>query len=448
MLDQARNQIAVRDLTGAFATLKTAEALDPTSNELQSVAKMAASAREQERRRTETEALRRQIEAALVHEDYATAVVKAEEGLRKFPQEQSLLKLKALAEAQKVRVEQKRFVREQFATATSLVDAGQLLQAMTVLDRALQQAPGNSELETLRATLRDRVLAQESGQKKLQATETTLAEGKRILQERGARSAREFLDAHAGPYAESPQVRELHEAVRVREALDVLDSRLAAEPNPARKVESAEAALRSSPDNHWIRQRLADLQQIRAQISTAVDRAEGFEATGRWADALREWQQLRRAYPQVPEFEAQSKRVANLREESKKSSGVLPEPAPPLPTVPTEPADEQSSDGMSATRILESATSQPDVAATRATPAAPNSSVTQPVKTFPPMQRAPRPVPAPERRWQLEKILSGPAKYAAIGIALFVLAVMSYRILRVGEKLSPCDLTLTLVERA
>src|SRR6266700_1989435 len=46
LLDQARNHIVARDLTGAFATLKAAEALDPSSNELQSVAKMALSARE------------------------------------------------------------------------------------------------------------------------------------------------------------------------------------------------------------------------------------------------------------------------------------------------------------------------------------------------------------------------------------------------------------------
>jgi serine/threonine protein kinase len=240
LLDQARNQIAARDLTAAFVTLKEAEALDPTSNELQSVARMAASVREQERRRSETEELRRQIEAALVHEDYTTAVAKAEEGLRRFPQEQSLLKLKTLAEGQRARVELRKFVREQFAGASSLADAGQVVEALAVLDRALQRAPGNSELETLRSTMQDRVAAEESERQKLRAMDATLVEARRIFQERGAGSAREFLETRAVPYAEAPEIRELYEAVRAREALDVLDGRLASEPNPARRVRMAE----------------------------------------------------------------------------------------------------------------------------------------------------------------------------------------------------------------
>src|SRR6266849_1733757 len=102
---------------------------------------MAFSAREQERRRSETEELRRQIEMALVQEDYATAVARAEEGLRRFPQEQSLLRLRALAEAQRVRVEQRKFVREQVAAANALVDSRRLSQALAVLESALQRAP-------------------------------------------------------------------------------------------------------------------------------------------------------------------------------------------------------------------------------------------------------------------------------------------------------------------
>ena len=156
LLDQARDQIAARKLTAAFNILKSAEALDPTSNDLQTVTKLAMAAREQEKRRAETEAIRQQIEAALREEDYATAVARAEEGLRKFPQEQSLLKLKALADAQRLRVEQKRFVREQFTAAHSLADSGQLRQAVAVLERVLQRAPGNSEIESLRATFLDR----------------------------------------------------------------------------------------------------------------------------------------------------------------------------------------------------------------------------------------------------------------------------------------------------
>src|SRR5258708_21865875 len=138
-------------------------------------------AREQEKRRAETEVLRRQIEAALREEDFATAVARAGEGLLRFPQEQSLLKLKALADAQRLRVERKTFVREQFSAANSLADSGQLRQAVALLERALQRAPGNSELESQQATFLDRLATEEADQRRRQAVETTLAEGGRIL---------------------------------------------------------------------------------------------------------------------------------------------------------------------------------------------------------------------------------------------------------------------------
>jgi len=371
LLDQAREQIAARDLTGAFETLKAAEALDPTSNELQTVAKMAVSAREQERRRSEAEQLCRQIEAALIQEDYATAVARAEEGLQKLPQERSLIKLKALAEAQRGRVEQKKYVREQFSAASSLAESGQLPQALAALDRALQKVPGNSELETLRSTLRNRVAEEESEQRRASTIDATLAkEGRRVLQEQGALSARVFLDTHAAQYADLPQIRALSDAVRQREELDALDSRLAAEPNPVKHVQLAEEAVRSSPENSGIRQRLADAQRAVAQISAAVERARAFEAKRRFSKAIQEWQQLKNAYPQNPGFESQIKRLAGLQG-NEKSAATIP-PAKPSP-VSSDSKPFELPGSLSATRVLGSKLQGAEVAPKSPTPAIPDT---------------------------------------------------------------------------
>lgn len=329
LLDEARNLIAARHLTAAFNILKSAEALDPTSNELQTVAKLAIAAREQEKRRAETEALRQQIEAALREEDYATAVARAEEGLQKFPLEQSLLKLKALADAQRLRVEQKRFVRDQFSAATSLADAGQLRQAVALLERALQKAPGNTELESLRASFLDRLATEEAGQRKQQAMESTLAEGDRILQEKGARDAARFFADRAGEFSDSSQFRERYDYVREREVLEALDSRLASEPNPARQIQLAEETLRHNPNSRWIQQRVAGLYQLRDQLNAAIERAQGLEAEGRLPEAIQQWQQLSKSYPQVLEFEAQIRRLASLQAEREKARIAPSASAPP-----------------------------------------------------------------------------------------------------------------------
>lgn len=431
LLDQARNQIVGRDLPGAFATLKTAEALDPASSELQSVAKMAVGAREQEKRRSETEELRRQVETALVNEEYATAVAKAEEGLQRFPQEQSLLKLKALAEAQRVRVEHKKFVREQFSAASSLADSGDLVHALAALDSALERTSGNSELESLRATVKERFAAEESKRQRLAAAEATLAEGKRILQQRGARSAREFLDKQVSHLAEFPLLSELHEAARAREALDDLDSRLAAEVNPARRVQLGEVALRSNPDNPWIQQRLADLQRVRAEITAAIDRAQAFEAAKRFADALHEWQKLQAAYPQVPEFGAQIRQLANLQEEGKKSATVQPIPPVVVPHAALETTKPTRLDAnFSATRVRGTGALQDSPVTPKESPATIRKDAEAPaakkIALMPtvdgvPQKRFPR-----GDKTSVRKLFVVPNQYMIVAAAALVLAVAGY----------------------
>src|SRR5262249_39761009 len=147
----------------------------------------------------------------------------------------------------------------------------------------------------------DRVAAQESEQQNLRLVESAIAQGKRILQEEGPRKAREFLETHSAQYSGFPQICEVYNAIATREALDSLDSKIAAEPNPAEQVQIVEQFLRFHPDNPDLQQRLADSRRLSAQISAVIDRAQGFEAAGHLSDAKREWQRLRKRYPQVPE---------------------------------------------------------------------------------------------------------------------------------------------------
>lgn len=375
LLDEARTQIAVRDLTGAFATLKSAEALDPASNEVRSLARLAISAQEQEKQRAETQDLHKQIEEALQREDYATAAAKAEEGLRKFPQEPSLLKLKALAQGERLRAQQKRFANDQIAAASSLVEAGRHDEAVALLDRALKQVPGNSELETLRATLGDQLSAEQAEKNKLRALRVALREAKRLLDEHGASSAVEYLNGHALEYGDLQEFREFYDRIRKREDLDSLDARLAGELNRDRRVEVAEEALRNNPANELIPQRLAELRETRARINAETERAHHLEAGDRLAEAIQQWQKLARLYPQFPEFDLQVNRLAALLA-SRKQAQDLPTPRPFLDLS----TPEQRRTHWSATVLLGS----PNTAGTRPTHSAPteapSETTTQPVE--------------------------------------------------------------------
>ncbi|HEY6338966.1 MAG TPA: protein kinase [Candidatus Sulfotelmatobacter sp.] len=394
-LGQAHAQIAARDLTAAFATLQAAEALDPTSNELQAVIKIATVAREQERRRSELEALYRHIEQAMVQEDYATAAARAEEGLRRFPQEPNLIKLKGLAQTQQARVEQRRFAREQFAAASSLADSGQLPQALAMLDRALQKIPGNNELETLRSMLRDRAATEDAERR----------------------------------YA----------AARVQEELEALDRELSAEPNPAKRVQLAEEAARSSPDNPEIQQRLEHLYRMRAQIREAIDQARGLEIGGHLSEAVAEWQALRRSYPRVPEFESEIRRLEGLLGRTH-TAATLPPPAQDSSSWPETASKIESQESSSATRVFDSSMlrdaglMQKDAppafrgGAARAPESIPRKLA--PAATMPRIPDVLAKLKALTAQFHFQQklatLIAGPRVYVAIPVAVIVLALVAY----------------------
>jgi tRNA A-37 threonylcarbamoyl transferase component Bud32/tetratricopeptide (TPR) repeat protein len=185
LLDHARDQLAARDLTNALETLKAAEIIDSASVELRSLLKVANTARAQQMRKAELEKLSRLIEEALAREDYAAASTIASEGLQRYPQEQGLLKLKALSDAEQTRIRLIAYAKDQFVVANGLLEAGKTLAALSVIENALQKVPGDVHLDSLRAVIKDRLTSEEAEERK-----------RKLLQSAAdSASAREYDDA-------------------------------------------------------------------------------------------------------------------------------------------------------------------------------------------------------------------------------------------------------------
>lgn len=153
---------------------------------------------EQEQRRTELERINREVEQAVNREDYETASAKVGEGLRRFPQERSLIHLKELVEKQYVAAQREAFVSQQMAAARRLLEGSQAVEALAVLQAALQKVPQEPQLQTLLSMVQERVARDEAEQ----------AKSKSVQQ------AREALGKHAFGKAirilEAAQVRFVH----------------------------------------------------------------------------------------------------------------------------------------------------------------------------------------------------------------------------------------------
>jgi eukaryotic-like serine/threonine-protein kinase len=112
-LKEASQEISSQRFTVALEILKRAQQLDPAAPQLHSLIAAAVAGHEQERRLKGIQTSVREIEYALNRGDYRSAGEKTNEALARFPEDRNLLQLKALADRQRLRRENKQFDDEQ-----------------------------------------------------------------------------------------------------------------------------------------------------------------------------------------------------------------------------------------------------------------------------------------------------------------------------------------------
>jgi len=280
LLEQAKAHISARRLTSAFAALQKAKSLEPDSVELQTLIKLATTAREQERRRADLEKLSAQIQEALVREDYTAACAKAAAGLQQYPAEPGLLKLQAIAEGQRKQIEQRLYVREQLAAANSLLDLGKLVQALSLLETASQSVPENGELSSLRKVLKDRLSKAEADEHKA----CLLRDAREAMAARDFFNAVQILEKGSADFPHSEEINDLlikSRAEYARHKAAAEAQRFAAQLIDRGEVERAgeflESTLRELPDQQLrdllgkVRERL---HEVNATVQSALHQAE------------------------------------------------------------------------------------------------------------------------------------------------------------------------------
>ncbi len=280
LLDDARDQLAARDLTRALETLQVAEAIDPASVELRSLQKVANTAREQQLRKVELEKLSRQIEEGLAREDYEQASAIAMEGLRRYPQEPGLLKLKALAEAEQKRIKLIAYARDQFIAANALLEAGKALEALSLVERALQDVPGESQLESLRSAIKNRLTQEDAEVHK----RTLLERAKEALGRKEFREATRLLEAAQSEFPGRTEIEDLLRASRKAQSREKLvgevlqfSQQLLSQKGPQAAAEYLEEQVQFVTDDR-VRAALADARRhsehLRKRIQNAFEEGQ------------------------------------------------------------------------------------------------------------------------------------------------------------------------------
>ena len=157
----ATTEIASHRFTPAIDILKQAQRLDREAPQVQALMDSAIAGREQEKRRREIEVVAAEIEDALKQGDYRNAFRKADEALKRFPDEGALLTLQILSERQLRFAERKQFVEQQLASAQKLLEEGRTQDSMSLLDIALLVHPNEQSLSQMKLEITSRLREEE-----------------------------------------------------------------------------------------------------------------------------------------------------------------------------------------------------------------------------------------------------------------------------------------------
>ncbi|HEX3469691.1 MAG TPA: protein kinase [Silvibacterium sp.] len=305
MLVNARQEVSARRFTAAIEILREVSKLDPSLPELESLLQAAASGQEQERRRKLLEQVQAQVESCLLADEYDRATELVNRAVEQLPTEASLLQLKTkvAGEARKFRVRQLVDITAAKAQETF---ASSPHEALSIVQRALQELPGEERLLALEDSLRQRL-------KNLQSEE---------VRGRYLREAQEAIDRNQFENAigilESYQL-EFSDTKGVNELLDFARTELAQQQRQAR-IASCAAQAKSLIQEERIDEAIGLLDPVCTETGDSALLRLLTEARGQQAEAARK-------------LEVLAARVAKLRE-----SGQLDEAIKLLETSPAATA--------------------------------------------------------------------------------------------------------------
>jgi serine/threonine-protein kinase len=156
ILEIARKELAARNLEAVDQLLGEAESIDPSNLEADKLRREVARAREQGQRREILDQIQTRINEFLRTESYDQAADLLNRAVEKLPNETMLHRLKAEVDAETRKFEARRFVDGAISQARELF-SGSPFEALAVVQKALDQMPGEERLISYERALRQQL---------------------------------------------------------------------------------------------------------------------------------------------------------------------------------------------------------------------------------------------------------------------------------------------------
>ena len=204
LLGKARQELTSRRFTTAIEILREVGKIDPSLPEMESLLQTAVTGQEQERRRKLIEQIQAEIENCLAAEDYDRANELVERAVEQLPSESSLVQLKSRVALQSRQFRVKQLIDSTAAKAQETFQQSPG-EALLIVQKALQELPGEERLLALEDSLRQRLKAAE----KEEIRGRYLREAQQAIDRSEFDKAVEILESYQLEFADAAGVGEL-----------------------------------------------------------------------------------------------------------------------------------------------------------------------------------------------------------------------------------------------
>jgi serine/threonine-protein kinase len=280
--DAARAQLAARQFPEAIKNLRAALEVDPTDSETQQLYQAAVERQEEERRRSIIEQIVAEISECIAAETYERALALIQRAQERLPGEAALLQLKVDAEA-KLRQQAVKKLVERTSLEVYNLFLTNPQEALTVVQQALEQMPGEPQLIALREKVDEQVRKASLGELKTQS----LKRAQKVIDAQQFDQAVQILETAVIECGEDPDIASLLNYAREQERKIQLSQAAANATRDAQaliaagRFEEAIALLqpvalqtRDASVEQLLRQATSSLAELTRRTEAVVSRAQ------------------------------------------------------------------------------------------------------------------------------------------------------------------------------
>jgi eukaryotic-like serine/threonine-protein kinase len=204
VLETARRELAAQHYPAVEQLLTEAESIDPSHPHIDEMRRELAKVKEQEERRQLLEELHRRVNEFLRNDNYEQAADLLNRAIEKLPAETTLHRLKVEVDTGARKYGAKQFIDKAIASARELFPTAPL-EALAVIQKAIEQMPGEDRLVAYERSLRQ----QFDTQRTEQLLGDTLRKARELIAERSFDKAISVLESYHLEYGDQPDVDEM-----------------------------------------------------------------------------------------------------------------------------------------------------------------------------------------------------------------------------------------------